>query len=196
MNYKNVLNNVRALLSLEVKLAQQTLMDGITTIEAEEFAPEFSVGIVTPEGAVPMPVGEYTLANGDILVIEKEGIIASIAPEAKEEEMPEAEHPAAEATEPAAEPVMAEATPKKTVETVSKETFFAEIEKIKAELVTQVEELKAENEKLKVELSENTPAAAPINHNPENVVEKENFQFASKRERTTEDIVFSKLFKN
>jgi len=196
MNYKNVLNNVRALLSLEVKLAQQTLMDGITTIEAEEFAPEFSVGIVTPDGAVPMPVGEYTLANGDILVIEKEGIIASIAPEAKEEEMPEAEHPAAEATEPAAEPVMAEATPKKTVETVSKETFFAEIEKIKAELVAQVEELKAENDKLKVELSENTPAATPINHNPENVVEKETFQFASKRERTTEDVVFSKLFKN
>lgn len=196
MNYKNVLNNVRALLSLEVKLAQQTLMDGITTIEAEEFAPEFSVGIVTPDGIVPMPVGEYTLANGEILIVEKEGIIASIAPEAKEDEMPEVEETSAEATEPAAEPVMAENMPKKTVETVSKETFFAEIEKIKAELMTQVEELKAENDALKVELSENTPAATPINHNPENAVEKESFQFASKRERTTEDVVFSKLFKN
>lgn len=196
MNYKNVLNNVRALLSLEVKLAQQTLMDGITTIEAEEFAPEFSVGIVTPDGAVPMPIGEYTLANGDILVVEKEGIIASIAPEAKEEQMPEAAHPAAEATEPAAEPVMAANAPKKTVETVSKETFFAEIEKIKTELMTQIESLKSENDALKVELSENTPAATPITHNPENVVEKDSFQFASKRERTTEDVVFSKLFKN
>jgi hypothetical protein len=196
MNYKNVLNNVRALLSLEVKLAQQTLMDGITTIEAEEFAPEFSVGIVTPDGIVPMPVGEYDLANGDILIIEKEGIIASIAPKAKDEEMPEVEETSTEETEPAAEPVMAENMPKKTVETVSKETFFAEIEKIKAELMTQVEELKAENDALKVELSENTPAATPINHNPENVVEKESFQFASKRERTTEDVVFSKLFKN
>jgi hypothetical protein len=196
MNYKNVLNNVRALLALEVKLAQQTLMDGITTIEAEEFAPDYSVGIVTPDGAVPMPIGEYTLANGDILVIEKEGIIASIAPEAKEEEMPEAAHPAAEATEPATAPVMAENMPKKTVETVSKETFFAEIEKIKTELMTQIDALKSENESLKVELSENTPAATPITHNPENIVEKDSFQFASKRERTTEDVVFSKLFKN
>lgn len=201
MNYKNVLNQVRAVLSMEVKLAQQTLMDGITTIEAEEFAPDYSVGIVTPDGAVPMPVGEYTLANGDILVIEKEGIIASIAPESEEEAAPEDAASPAEGNEPApakpaAAPVMADAMPKKTVETVSKETFFAEIEKIKTELMTQIESLKAENESLKVELSENIPAATPINHNPENVVEKESFQFATKRERTTEDVVFSKLFKN
>jgi hypothetical protein len=203
MNYKNVLNNVRALLSLEVKLAQQTLMDGITTIEAEEFAPDYSVGIVTPDGAVPMPVGEYTLPNGDILVVEKEGIISSIGPEAEEEANPkdatspaEGNEPAPAKAKPAAAPVMAENMPKKTVETVSKETFFAEIEKIKAELMSQIDTLKAENESLKVELSENTPAATPITHNPENVVEKDSFQFASKRERTTEDVVFSKLFKN
>ena len=188
MNYKNVLNQVKTLLSIEVKLAQQTLMDGVTTIEAEEFAPDFSVGIVTPEGAIPMPIGEYVLANGDVLVVETEGIIKSIAPEAKEEEMPEAEAPKAEATEP----VMAEATAKKVVETVSKETFFAEVENF----ATINAALKAEIEALKVELASNAPAAAAINHNPENVVEKETFQFASKRERTTEDVVFSKLFKN
>jgi len=33
-------------------------------------------------------------------------------------------------------------------------------------------------------------------NNPENVIAKDTFQFASKRERTTEDVVFSKLFKN
>lgn len=186
MNYKNVLNNVRALLSMEVKLAQQTLMDGVTTIEAEEFAPEFSVGIVTPDGVVPMPVGEYTMANGDVLVVEQEGIIMSIAPATEEVEV-EVE---------AEKPVMADATPKKVVESVSKETFFAEIEKIKTELMSQVETLKAENESLKIELSEKTEAAKPISHNPENVIEKENFQFGAKRERTTEDVVFSKLFKN
>lgn len=191
MNYKNVLNQMRALLSLEVKLAQQTLMDGVTTIEAEEFAPDYSVGIVTPDGAVPMPVGEYTLQNGDVLVVEVEGQIKSIVPAAKEEEMPEDNHPTAEATEP----VMAEATPKKTVETVSKETFFAEVEKIKTELASQVDTLKAENEKLKTQLSE-MEAAKPITHNPENIAEDKGFQFASKRERTTEDVVFTKLFKN
>lgn len=192
MTYKNVLNNVKQLLSMEVKLAQQTLMDGVTTIEAEEFAPEYSVGIVTPEGVIPMPVGEYTTANGEVLVVETEGIIATIAPEAAEEAAPEAApeaaHPKAEATEP----VMAEATAKKVVETVSKETFFSEVENF----ATINAALKAEIEALKVELASNVPAATPINHNPENVVEKSSFQFASKRERTTEDVVFAKLFKN
>ena len=191
MNYKNLLNQVRALLSMEVKLAQQTLMDGVTTIEAEEFAPDYSIGIVTPDGAVPMPVGEYTLQNGDVLVVETEGIIASITPESQEEKMPETAHPAAETTEP----VMASTAPKKTVETVSKETFFAEIEKIKTELVSQVDALKTENESLKTQLSE-IEAAKPITYNPENVTETKGFQFASKRERTTEDVVFAKLFKN
>jgi hypothetical protein len=192
MIYKNVLNSVKQLLSMEVKLAQQTLMDGVTTIEAEEFTPDYSVGIVTPDGVVPMPVGEYTLANGDVMVVEVEGVIKSIAPAATEEAMPEAAHPAAEATEP----VMAESTPKKVVESVSKETFFAEIEKIKTELMTQIETLKSENESLKVELASNIPAATPITHNPENIVSKETFQISANRERTTEDVVFSKLFKN
>lgn len=168
---------------MEVKLAQQTLMDGVTTIEAEEFAPEYSVGIVTPEGVIPMPVGEYTTANGEVIVVETEGIIASIAPAMEKEE-----EVTAEPTTEAAEPVMAEATAKKVVETVSKETFFAMVEK--------TTELQAEVERLKVELASNIPAATPISHNPENVNQKESFQFGTKRERTTEDIVFAKLFKN
>jgi len=180
--YKNVLNNVKHLLSMEVKLAQQTLIDGVTTIEAEEFAPDYSVGIVTPDGVIPMPVGEYTTANGEVIVVETEGIIASIAPAMEEEAMPEVP------TEAAAEPVMAEASAKKVVETVSKETFFAMVEK--------TTELQAEVERLKVELASNIPAATPISHNPENVVEKQNFQIGAKRERTTQDVVFSKLFKN
>jgi hypothetical protein len=187
MNYKNVLNNVRALLSMEVKLAQQTLMDGVTTIEAEEFAPEFSVGIVTPEGVVPMPVGEYTMANGDMLIVEQEGIITSIAPAMEEKEEVEVE---------AEKPVMADATPKKVVESVSKETFFSEIEKIKTELMSQVDTLKAENESLKLQLSENTPAAIPINHNPENVNEKASFRIGNGGFKSTENRIFEKLFKN
>jgi hypothetical protein len=179
--YKNVLNNVKHLLSMEVKLAQQTLMDGVTTIEAEEFAPEYSVGIVTPDGVIPMPVGEYTTANGEVIVVETEGIIASIAPAMEEAPAPEVP------TEATAEPVMAEASAKKVVETVSKETFFAMVEK--------TTELQAEVERLKVELASNIPGATPISHNPENVVEKQNFQIGAKRERTTQDVVFSKLFK-
>ena len=61
MEYKNKLNQIKALLSLEVKLAQMKLEDGITIVEAEAFEPDYSIGIVTPDGIVPMPVGEYEL---------------------------------------------------------------------------------------------------------------------------------------
>lgn len=188
MTYKNVLNQVRVLLKMEVKLAQQTLMDGVTTIEAEEFAPDYSVGIVTPDGAVPMPVGEYTLQDGTILVVEQEGIIKEIAPAKEEETMPEGDHPNAEATE-----VQAEAKPTKVVESVSKETFFAEIEKIKTELMAQIETLKSENETLKTELSSNKPASEPIKHNPENKEIKKT-KLSKNSPLTMEEKIINKLF--
>ena len=187
MNFKNKLNQIKALLSMEVKLAQQTLMDGVTTIEAEEFAPDYSVGIVTPDGVVPLPVGEYTMQDGNVLVVEQEGIIMSITPANEEEAMPEADHPTAEATE-----VQAEATPKKVVESVSKETFFnSQLE----EIGKQVEALKAENERLKTELASNEPAVKPITHNPE-AKEKSLYKMASNAVPTTNHRIFNNLFSN
>jgi hypothetical protein len=145
------LSKIRALLGMEVKLAQAKLADG-TTIEAEQFMPEFSVGVVTQDGIVPMPVGEYEMEDGKILSIAQEGIIAEIKEAAAEVEEVVEE---VEAKKEEVEEVKA----KRIVESVSKETFFEAVEK-----------LTKENDELKAKITElsATPAPEPIVANPEN----------------------------
>ena len=72
----------------ETKLAQATLKNG-TVIESENFEAGQEVFIVTEDEKVALPVGEYELEDGETLVVEEEGIIASIgaAEEAPEEEV-------------------------------------------------------------------------------------------------------------
>jgi len=149
MEYKSTKNRVKAVLGFQVNLAQMKLEDGITIIEAEEFAPDFSVGIVTADGVVPMPIGEYTLEDGMVLVVAVEGIIAEVkeATTAEEEAAPEVEVEVEAQVAPQAPAPQA----KRVVESVSKETFFAEIEKLRTELSLQINEVKAENESLKSE---------------------------------------------
>jgi len=155
MEYKQTLNKVKALLSIEVKLEQVKLVDGVTTLEAESFEAGYSVGIVTEEGAIPAPIGSYETVDGMIITVEVEGQIMSVAPKEKEEEA-EVEVEAKTDAQPVA---------KKTVETVSKETFFdevkAEIEKLELKLST----VTAERDALKIELSE--ASAKAIVPNPE-----------------------------
>jgi regulator of replication initiation timing len=197
MEYKNKLNKIKAVLSMEIKLAQMMLEDGITVIEAEEFAPDFSVGIVTADGIVPMPVGEYTLEDGMILVVAVEGIIAEIK-EAEAEAEVEVEVEVAPAEVVA--PELAEEAPKakRIVESVSKETFFAEIEKLRQEFSSIKEEneaLKAENESLKVEMSSLEEGAEPMAHNPEaGVAPKQSFKISKNRTASIQDSVYNKIF--
>ena len=183
MDYRKVENKIRAILSMEVKLAQMKLDDGVTVLEAEAFEPEYSIGIVTPDGAIPVPVGEYKLEDGTVLVVEVEGVIKSIAPmeAAEEAPMPEAEVEVE---------VEAEAKPKRIVESVSKESFFAEIENFRTELA----ELKAENEALKVSLSSMEAGANPIVTNPESEVKPAGFRFSQNKAKSIQDSVYSKMF--
>jgi hypothetical protein len=141
----NVLNQIKQLLGMEVKLEQMKLADGMTVIEADSFDPEMAVVIVTEdEQKIPLPVGEYELEDGRVLVVAVEGIISEI--KEKEEEAPEVEieveAPEAEMPEVQVEAEAEVATPKKTVESIIKETFFSEMEALKAEN----EELKAKLE--------------------------------------------------
>ena len=198
MNYKNKLNQIKALLALEVKLAQMKLEDGITIVEAEAFEPDYSIGIVTADGIVPMPIGEYKLEDGSILVVEVEGIIAAIKQEEAEAEVEiEVESAPEEVVEPMMEAEVAP-TPKRIVESVSKETFFeAEIEALKTELAAikaENESLKASKESLEVELSNVEAGAEAIVTNPEAEVKVNSFKFAKNRVRSIEDSVFSKIF--
>ena len=49
MNNRTILNKVKELLGMEVKLEQRKLEDGVTVIEADEFAPDNEVMIVTED---------------------------------------------------------------------------------------------------------------------------------------------------
>ena len=186
----SVINQIKTLLGMEVKLETMKLMDGITIFEADAFETDKEVFIVTEdEQKIPVPIGEYELEDGRILVVEVEGIILEIKEVATEEEVVE-EAPAVE------EEVEAQATPtaKKTIESVVKETFFAEIEKLTNENI----ELKAQLEKLsKVDevTNEVTELAdvKPIAFNPENTNEVEHFQYARKRPRSIMDSIIEKI---
>lgn len=183
----STLNKIKTLLGLEVKLATMTLVDGQTILEAEAFESGYEVFVVTPDGNVPVPVGEYELEDGNILVVVEEGIIAEIkamTPETEEVEEATTEEAPAEMTR----------EPKKTIETVSTETHFS------AEIMEALENLKNENNELKAKLSaietakETEPAAKPISFNPENTKPVDVMKIQDKRERNTTDRVFNKLF--
>ena len=200
MNTNQILNKVRVLLGMEVKLEQMKLGDGVTVLEAEMFEAGNEVFVVTEdEQKIALPVGEYELEDGRILVVVEEGIIAEIKEKkVEEEEVEEVETPAEE--EAKKEPEMSEEAPKqikKTVESIVKETFFSEIESLKKEN----EELKAQIEKLsKVEKDEETNEVElsdvkPIAFNPENENKIETLKIGAKRPRTTMDSILEKLNK-
>jgi hypothetical protein len=184
----NVVNQIKELLGMEVKLAQMKLMDGVTVIEAEAFEPEMAVFIVNGEDKVPMPVGEYLLEDGNVLKVEVEGIIASI--EMPEEEAPEVEVEV-ETTKKEEEMATEAATPKRVVESVTKEMFFSEIEKLRAEIA----ELKLSKTEVveAVELSNDNIEV--LSHNPDATNEVKMNLYSRKRNATTFDVVLSKLNK-
>ena len=201
MNTNQILNKVRVLLGMDVKLETMKLGDGVTVLEAEMFEAGNEVFVVTEdEQKIPVPVGEYEMEDGKILVVVEEGIIAEIKEkeEEKEEEVEEVETPAEE--EAKKEPEMSEEAPKqikKTVESIVKETFFSEMESLKKEN----EELKAQIEKLsKVEKDEETNEVElsdikPIAFNPENENKVETLKLGAKRQRSTMDSILEKLNK-
>jgi len=184
----NVVNQIKELLGMEVKLAQMKLMDGVTVIEAEAFEPEMAVFIVNEDERVPMPVGEYMLEDGNVLKVEVEGVIASI--EMPEEEAPEVEVEV-ETTKKEEEMATEAATPKRVVESVTKEMFFSEIEKLRAEIA----ELKLSKTEVveAVELSNDNIEV--LSHNPDATNEVKLNLYSRKRNATTLDVVLSKLNK-
>ena len=128
----------------EVKFAVATLDSGqeIQT-EAESFAVGASVFVVNDEGEqIPLPDGDYTLADGSMLVV-AEGAITEVKEAAEE--------PAVEAEEEKEEEMSAETEEVKEVEEVeaSQEVLTREavagmiaeaIEATKAEFSSQIEE--------------------------------------------------------
>jgi len=197
MNEKSILNKVRTLLGLEVKLETMRLTDGVSMLEAEVFEAGQPVFILTEdEQRIALPIGEYELEDGRILVVIEEGVIAEIKEVTEEEEMPEeqinepAEMPEEEMAQEPAAPVA-----KKIIESVTKESFFSEIEALKKEN----EELKAQIALSKTEVAEEVAPVElseepkPISFNPENETKVEAFKFGQNRPRSTMDSILSKI---
>jgi len=177
MNNRTILNKVKELLGMEVKLEQRKLEDGVTVIEADEFAPDNEVMIVTEdEQMIPLPVGEYVMEGGEqVLVVTEEGLISEI--KAKEEEVEEevVEEEAKKDYEEKEEEMTEESRPiKKTVESIVKETFF-----------TEIENLKKENAELKAKLE---TLSSDENTNEETTVETTNEEVTNEVETTTETV--------
>ena len=200
MKSNNVIEKIKDVLNLneEVKLEQQALENG-TVLEADSFEADNEVFIVTEDERVAVPVGEYQLEDGRILVVAEEGIISEVK-EAGEEEVEEVEAEEEDKEE------MAYATKEELAEV--KEM----IEEIKAMLEPK-EDLSSEDlgnliteELSKHELSEvpqevqeelNEAAAEPIMANPEaDSTNKPSFKFAQNRKPSTLDRVLNKIINN
>jgi hypothetical protein len=191
----SLINQIKTLLGMEVKLEQMKLMDGVSILEAESFEAGSEVFIVTEdEQKIALPIGEYELENGRLLIVIEEGVISEV--KEKEEEVEEPEVEVEVESEKKEEMETEKTAPKKTIESVVKETFFSEIEKLKEENET----LKAELSKLK-EVKETEVELAieeevkPISFNPENENKVEVVKLASKRPRTIMDSVMNKINK-
>jgi hypothetical protein len=183
MKSNEMLKQVKTLLGMEVKLEQMKLENG-TVLEAEKFEAGNEIFIVTEDERVALPIGEYELENGMVLVIEEEGLIKEVK-SSESEEAPEVEVEA----EKEEKEEMGYATKAELAEVKSM------IEEIKAMLEPKKEEeLSSELPKeVLAELSQ--PAVEPINTNAEVVKQKVQFNIASKRTLSTMDRVMSKLNK-
>jgi hypothetical protein len=178
----NVLTEIKRLLGMEIQLEQMTLDNG-TVIEAEMFEAGQPVFIVNGEDRVALPIGEYILDNGMILVVAVEGEIAEIKEATPtQEETPEVEVEVEQAAEPTA--------PKKVIESTTKESHFSkeDVDALKSEIESLKTELASMKEVKEVELS-----AQPLTHNPDAKPNVEKILYSQNRVMTTFDKVMSKI---
>jgi hypothetical protein len=189
--------------TVEVELAQVKTADGAAIFDAESFDVGQAVFIVTEEGNIPVPMGEYILEEGLKIKVDEQGVIVEVEAEGAEEvEEVEAKDMAEkEETGMMGEDKM-ESMPKKVVKskTEMEESYFSKfetrlsaIEKANEELKTLNVELSAENEELKKQLAE-----SPAEHtkfNPEAEAQRDiKFKIGARREETVTDRVFNSLF--
>ena len=189
MKSKETLSQIMELLNLqdEIKLESMKLDNG-TVIEAEAFEANQEVFIVTEDEKIALPVGEYTLEDGRMLVVAEEGVIAEVRDAS--EEAP-AEAPAEEVVEEVeqAEEEMSYATKEELSAAV--EEMKAMIEEIKA-MMSPKEEDMSEEVAEEVDLSSNEPAAKPIKHSPD-TKPSEMHKFAKGAKGDTLSRIFQKL---
>tara|TARA_R110002020_G_scaffold412889_3_gene622447 strand:+ start:492 stop:1064 length:573 start_codon:yes stop_codon:yes gene_type:complete len=187
MKALDIINKVKDLVGVElqeeVKLAQATLENG-TVIEAENFSEGNEVFIVTEDERVPMPVGEYILEDGEVLMIKEEGVIDSVG--AKEEEKEEASE---ELEQEPQEDVQENLEEEKEEMKYATKTELEEVKK----LVEEVKEMVKGMDTKKEEMSAVQEPPQKVTHSPENEVKKERTLLESRRNETTYDRVLRRI---
>ena len=200
-----MLNDIKTLLNIEVKLEDMKLENG-TVITTEALEKGNEVFIVTDDEKVAMPVGEYILEDGKLLIVEEEGIIADVrdvsddVPAKEEEEVTEdleeeadvADWKGMEKRIQNLEDAIADLKGDKVEKSEDVEEEMSTDSKMKSRTITEKFSEEVENIEVKeeVELS-----AKPIKHNPESGTTKKRVEFGKGRFNTTLDRVLNKLNK-
>ena len=212
-----MLNQIKTLLNIEVKLEETKLENG-TIVSAESFEKGKEIFIVTDHEKVAMPVGEYLLEDGRLVVVEEEGVIGDVREVSDEVPAKETEE-GEEITEDLAE------EEEKKEEEMADVADWEGMEKRIQNLEDAIADLKADKEgkmqeeemsnevqaplksrtvkeefseeipeEVKTELSE--PASKPIKHNPESESKQiKKVEFAKGKFTSTLDRVLNKLNK-
>lgn len=183
--------NAEPIVTTEQSFTEAKLMDGVTIIQydAPELAQGVPVNVVTPEGILPMPDGNYVMEDGSKLHV-MGGLVAVYE---KAEELPEGETIAPVAVEeatPATGEMEVKTAPKRVIKSQVEEHIFSleleGFEPIKVDFSSMFKSLVDENKALKdinkemfgiVKAISNEPSVAPT--------EKVNKPFSVKEQRAS-----------
>ena len=200
MKSNNVIEKIKDVLNLneEVKLEQAKLDNG-TVIEADSFESGVEVFIVTEDEKVALPIGEYGLEDGKILVVAEEGVISEIK-DAEAEEVEEVEEvEAAEEEESLGYATKEElAEVKDMIEEIKamlepKEDLSEDLGNLLTEELAKHEKVELNEVPVEVQAELNEPSAEPIVSNPEVNKAISKFSVSKNRKSTTIDRVMAKL---
>jgi len=201
-----MLNQIKTLLSIKVKLEEAKLENG-TIISADSFEKGSEVFIVTDDEKVALPVGEYILEDGRLLVVSEEGIINDVKSvsdevpaEVEAEEEEEVKEEVSEDLEEGEEKddiIDFKALEERiqnledAISDLKEKKDLEESEEVEEELKEEVKE-----ELSKEELSNLEPASKPIKHSPESGSKQKNkIEFAKGKFNSPLERVLNKLNK-
>ena len=180
---------------MEIKLAQMKLADGVTVLEFDSLEVGKEIFIVSENGNVPLPIGEYELEDGQMLEVYEDGIIGEVAAKEEEAAPMEEKEPIAEVpVEASTEPTQ---TAKKVIRSTIEEQHFAsqeEVNELKSIIAELKEQLKVKEEVKEVVELEETPK--PISFSPENVQKMEQIKLTAQRNLSTRDRILNTIYNN
>ena len=203
-----MIDQIKTLLGIEVKLEEMKLENG-TIVSAESFEKDKEIFIVTDDEKVAMPVGEYLLEDGRLVVVSEEGMIADVREVADEVPAKETEEGEEITSDLADEEVKEEVETAEVGDWEGMEKRIQNLEDAIADLKgdkeskmedVQEEEMANESKSLKsrtVKEEFSEAASKPIKHNPEaETTKKTKVEFGKGQFNTTSlDRVLSKLNK-